>query len=221
MVENSDVENHYLNDFLQQRLPDLGLDFETYGSYVIGLVDDEEDADWEGIMELLQASSESHSDDDNVWAELKNAILKYQEEHKNSRLRREEELKQERMKEDQERLQEEIALAKQAEIDGKKKKEIKHEVDDAKRSLVERFAYDESEQYDNDGKLIGTSNVVETVVSNKDAAMQAHQEKAKEMRSNQKSSKREEQAKTTQSKRDKMQQKEERRNRAQKGERKR
>lgn len=222
MADDYDGRNHYLTDFLNQRLPELGLDFETYGSYVIGLVnDDEEDADWDGIMELLQASSETQSENNIVWVELKKEILKLQQENKDAQVKREEELKQERINEEQKRLQGEIELAKQAELEGQKKEELKPEFDEAKRSLVERYAYDESEQYDKDGNLIGTSNFGETAVNNKDVAMQTRQEKSKEIKSNQKSSKREEQAKTAQAKRDKMRQKEERRNRAQRGERKR
>jgi hypothetical protein len=82
--DNDSDEHHYLDSFLQERLPALGLDYETYGSYVRGLVD-EDDGDtnadvesdnttWDEIMDLLQASSETHCDDSEVWISLKQEI---------------------------------------------------------------------------------------------------------------------------------------------------
>lgn len=67
------MAEHPLTPFLSERFPQLGLDFETYGPYVTGALDVNEDDDdaLEGIMDLLRSSSESHCDDDAVWTELR------------------------------------------------------------------------------------------------------------------------------------------------------
>ena len=97
-------DHHFLADYLEGRLPELGLDYDTYGSYVMGLVpeDDEEvgggadEEEWESILELLQASSESHGDDEQVWLDLKGEIRKRQEEHWASKNKEKEEAKQQK-----------------------------------------------------------------------------------------------------------------------------
>lgn len=71
-------EQHYLDAYLADILPKLGLDFETYGPYVTGT--DEED-DFDDIIELLRASSESHSDDDDSWTDFKLHIEKRRKEY--------------------------------------------------------------------------------------------------------------------------------------------
>lgn len=82
-------EDHYLNSYLSTALPELGLDPETYGPYVTGLfsLDAEEyvqDIDEEEMMqmlELLQSSSETHSDieinddEDNEWSRFRKELM--------------------------------------------------------------------------------------------------------------------------------------------------
>lgn len=218
-----DDESHYLDSFLEERLPALGLDFETYGAYVTGLVtamddDDDDEADWEGILELLQASSESHSDDEEVWAALKEEILKLQAEQHQMLKQEEDQKKQERLNEEQERLQQDIALAKKAEEEAIENSLKPKEVDEAKQALVARYAYDESESYDKDGNLVAKAGE-DKVMTNKDLAVQVTQEKSNAMRQNTGGGKKVEQEKTKKSMEDKKRQKEERRNRATKGER--
>ena len=232
---NTNEQQHYLDSFLQERLPALGLDYETYGSYVRGLVDEDDDDNahiesdnttWDEILDLLQASSETHSDDSEVWIELKQEIQSRRMQHVLEREQQEQRQKQERWAEEHERLAQDIALAKQKaheeelEQQGMMAKKPK-ELDDTKRMLVARYAYDESEMYDKDGNLIaGTGETDEAnMVSNKDAAAMASQEKLRQMKSQKTVSKKEEQQKTKQAKLDKIKLKEERRNRAQKGER--
>lgn len=79
---------HALAPFLEERLPALGLDCETYGSYILPLLtdttaaddDDEagdadaEEEEWDSVFELLRASSETHGDDDRAWTELRRDI---------------------------------------------------------------------------------------------------------------------------------------------------
>ena len=68
-----DDEEHALTEFLSQRLPQLGLDAETYAPYLLPLLnaDEKDDDEWNGVLELLQASSETHSDDDTAWNALR------------------------------------------------------------------------------------------------------------------------------------------------------
>eukprot|EP00548_Thalassiothrix_antarctica_P001664 CAMPEP_0194136240 /NCGR_PEP_ID=MMETSP0152-20130528/6260_1 /TAXON_ID=1049557 /ORGANISM="Thalassiothrix antarctica, Strain L6-D1" /LENGTH=217 /DNA_ID=CAMNT_0038832811 /DNA_START=15 /DNA_END=668 /DNA_ORIENTATION=- len=213
--------NDGLNAFLRERLPKLGLDYDTYGSYVVGLFDDDDDdADWDGILELLQASSDTHSDNDVVWKEFQNDVVQLQEKSTLLLKEKEEKLRNERIKEEKERLQEEIAFIKEQKE--QTSSEEKKELDASKQALMARFEYDESELYDNDGNHVSsTSTTDEKVVTNKEHALQANQEKAKELRANSNYSKKDEQAKTAKAKQSKALQKEERRNRSHKGERKR
>ncbi|KAL7556411.1 hypothetical protein ACA910_017393 [Epithemia clementina (nom. ined.)] len=84
MLATSEDDDHALSDFLRERLPQVGLDYDTYGPYVLPLLlssspsdaDDEEEnkEEWDSVMELLQASSESHSDDNDVWLTLRQDI---------------------------------------------------------------------------------------------------------------------------------------------------
>lgn len=85
-------DNEILHSYLNETLPTLGLDPETYSPYVMGCLaandggnDDEENLeDLDQIMELLCASSETHSDDDTgVWDQFKSEVLKRHEEYRN------------------------------------------------------------------------------------------------------------------------------------------
>ena len=108
-----------------------------------------------------------------------------------------------------------------------------------KKALLDQYAYDTSEQFDNDGNLIDPNCVAtnskgskgnkkgiegeEEVLSNRAAAQKANTEKAQSLRNAQSTgtNKKIEQMKTKSAKLDKMKQKEERRKRASKGERRR
>ena len=96
-------------------------------------------------------------------------------------------------------------------------------MDPAQRALLEQYAYDQSEAYDNEGNLIenNTNEDAEEPVNNRQLAEQMRQEKTQQMRTKSSTSKKEEQMKTKNAKIEKMKQKEERQKRAQKGERKR
>ena len=124
--------------------------------------------------------------------------------------------------------QREMESRKQQESDGK-------EMSAAKKALLDQYAYDTSEQFDNDGNLIDPNAAAnskgnkkggegeEEVLSNRAAAQKANEEKTQSLRKAQSggTNKKTEQMKTKAAKLDKMKQKEERRKRAGKGERRR
>jgi len=154
---SDDPEKHYLAPFLQEKLPELGLDFDTYGSYVIGVVDsaDQEEDEADGIWELLQASSETHSENEDVWTNLREEVASRKEEY----LRTENEAKEKELalqsQTKQAQLAKDIQLAEEM---AKKQEEAAEaapeEVDASKEALLSRFAYDDSEVYDKDGNLV-------------------------------------------------------------------
>lgn len=212
-------EIHALAPFLEERLPALGLDFETYGAYILPLLTDseEDEEEWETVMELLQASSETHSDDDEAWVQLKKDIEEAWGKHCQEVALQEEKEHVERQKEIDEQIAHEREIAQQAALEQKEKSvlEDKHQQDDddAKLALVSRFGYEEPDAVDD--------TEADAPVTNRELAKQLDADKARELRSHKHATKREEQQKTAESKRNKLQAKEERRKRATKGERKR
>jgi hypothetical protein len=103
------------------------------------------------------------------------------------------------------------------------------EMSAAKRALLDQYAYDTTEQYDNDGNLIdpnvsgsGGGGKEEEVMTNRAVAQKANAEKTQDLRNAKNGTqKNEERIKTKNAKLNKLKQKEERRARASKGERKR
>ena len=75
-------EDHYLDEYLSEALPKLGLDAETYGPYVTGFANEDEDTDegLDDLIELLRASSESHGDDDTSWQVFRDEISRRRNE---------------------------------------------------------------------------------------------------------------------------------------------
>lgn len=73
-------EEHYLDSYLAEILPALGLDVETYAPYVT-TADTDEDSDFDEIIELLKASCESDGEDDDAWDNFKKEILRRREEY--------------------------------------------------------------------------------------------------------------------------------------------
>ncbi|GFH52468.1 hypothetical protein CTEN210_08944 [Chaetoceros tenuissimus] len=216
-------ENTKLVEFLNEKLPSLDLDSDTYLSYITGsLSTDEEELD--EIIQLLQASSESYSEDDDTFQQLKKDILQlhtaFQQEME---LKKEQDL-QEKLEQMQLKQKQEFEASllekeqKQKEL--QKKREA--EMDPAKKALIEQYAYDSSVKYDNDGNIIEEdTGAGEQVIGNKALAEKMNKERSQQLKGAAKASKKDEQAKSKQAKMDKMKQKEERRKRAQKGERKR
>eukprot|EP00586_Coscinodiscus_wailesii_P011760 CAMPEP_0172515784 /NCGR_PEP_ID=MMETSP1066-20121228/270531_1 /TAXON_ID=671091 /ORGANISM="Coscinodiscus wailesii, Strain CCMP2513" /LENGTH=229 /DNA_ID=CAMNT_0013296961 /DNA_START=55 /DNA_END=744 /DNA_ORIENTATION=- len=229
------MTEHYLASYLEETLPSLGLDYETYGPYVTGLFpidEDGADADDEGIddiVQLLQSSSETHADDDEVWQSLQKEILKRKKEYDYLETRR---------KEDDAISGKKIALEKarqaleSAKIENTQNLEKKQRAapsgDDAKRiaALVEQYGYadpDEDKDESSAKKKKGAGD--ETVVNdNRENARQL--EKARTANVRHEASKAHQvklsaREATKQQKADKIKAKEERRKKASKGERKR
>jgi hypothetical protein len=228
MADNDDDDTHALAPFLSQRLPALGLDYETYGPYVLPLlqdsVADHDEDEWTSVMELLQASSESHSDDDQAWTKLRVDIETAWQHHcADLRTHEREELHQ-HAQEMQDKLQHDRELAAQTAIDLEQEKKVKKtvpaEMDEAKRALIAMYAFeDDGEQAGGAGGGGSTQDEPEPV-SNRQVAAQAMQERSGELKNQKVATKRDEQQKTANAKKQKAQVKEDRRKRAVKGERK-
>ncbi|EEC44495.1 predicted protein [Phaeodactylum tricornutum CCAP 1055/1] len=213
---SEDEDKHVLAPFLTSRLPQLGLDYETYGPYVLPLLTDEEvdEDEWESVVELLQASSESHGDDEQAWKDLRVQIEEAWRNHKLALDEQEAEFKQNQATRLQEEIEREREIAVEAALMEKDRKEKPAvvEQDAARKALVARFAYDIPDEDDADN---------EGVLSNKEVAAQAKLEQTQGLRQQKVTTKREEQQKTAKARVDKANAKEERRARATKGERKR
>jgi hypothetical protein len=228
-AEASLSEQHYLESFLSVQLPKLGLDYDTYGPYVVGVFTvgessntdaafDEEELD--SVLELLRASSDDHHDDVS-WEQLKRDVIAKHEEYTREFQKVQEKQRHEAQLREQERLRHDIEIARTMPVE--KKKRVA-EMNEQKRALVERFAYEELQEEEAEEE-----SEADIVVSNKHVAHEANATKTttKESRSSAQktkttmTTKREEQAATKQQKLLKMKAKEERRKRATKSERRR
>lgn len=236
--ENSRRPN--LHRLLQERLPQLGLDADMYGPYVWGDedetdLDDDRDGDElsEIVLGVLQASSETHADDDDVWTEL---IEHIQNANKlDSQLRRDE--REKHLLETKTKMEEDLARAKLEEAtviaDDQKKNKSSQVDDEQKRILMQRYGYDVPDEDEDQGIGFGANSSgasqktssaaaagATAPTNNRDVAKAAYQEKSKELRGAQKTTKAEERKKTKEQRTNKAQLKEARRKRATKGERK-
>ena len=225
-----------LHNLLRERLPQLGLDADMYGPYIWGDEDDQaederdDDELSEVVLGVLQASSETHSDDDNVWVNLIEDIKKAN--NLDAELRRQE--REKHLQETKTKMEEDLARAKleeQEQIVEEEKKKSSQVDDEQKRILMQRYGYDKIEDEDTGSgfganssgakaKKSSAAAATTTATNNKDAAKAAYAEKSREMRNAQKSTKAEERKKTKEQKNSKAALKEARRKRAQKGERK-
>ena len=243
-----DAQQHprrpHLHHLLQDSLPKLGLDCETYGPYVWGDEDDDDSDDDKDVDELkvlvlgvLQASSETHSEDDDVWTDLIEQIIKANE--LDSKRRRES--KDRHLQETKTKLEEDLAKAKleeqqqQPEEEDDKNNEKSPEQQkadaEAKRQLMERFGYeldDDDEQTNKNasggggGKKSSSSAktaTTATATTNRDVAAAHNSEKSKAMKNQSKTTKADERKITKQNRSNKEEKKEARRKKAVKGER--
>eukprot|EP00977_Amphora_coffeiformis_P006819 scaffold1498_cov163-Amphora_coffeaeformis.AAC.11 len=222
-------EDHVLTEFLNQRLPTVGLDAETYAPYLLPLLteDDKDDEEWQAVMELLQASSESHSDDDQAFADLRRDIVQAWQAHTDKVAQLQQAESAQRAKELEQTLAQErqAVAAALAEAEERKKAEATKPaaaaVDDpSKRALLSRFAYDQDEDEDNNNNKKGNDEAA-APLTNQQIAEMAQREAQQALRGKAVQTKKEEQQKTAQAKLDKARLKEERRKKATKGERKR
>ena len=208
-------EQHYLEAFLAEALPKLGLDQETYGPYVTGA--DEEDDDLDDIIELLRASSESHSDDDESWAAFKLQIVKRRREYMLKEKEKKETMALDALNLQKESLQREIEIAQSNALEVEQRLEAKKAegISAEKLALMDQYGYEVEGEENVDGDDNGGA-------SNRDHAAKQHVlENAKKTRSQYQQTKKDARAETKQAKADKNAKKEERRKRATKGERKR
>ena len=234
MDSDQDTRRPNLHKLLEERLPALGLDAEMYGPYVWG---DDEDSDGddkdddelrEVVVGVLQASSETHAEDDAVWEELIQGIQAANLQ--DSQLRKEQ--REKHLQETKTKMEEDLARAKKEEAEKQpteEKKKSSQVDDEQKRILMQRYGYDEPAEDEGDGSGFGANSSSASkkpaasggsgVVSNKDAAKAAYLEKSRELRGAQKTTKAEERKKTKEQKANKAQLKEARRKRATKGER--
>jgi hypothetical protein len=217
----AEADAPFLSTFLKERLPELGLDYVTYGSYVLGVetdnFDNEPDEEVNEVVQLLQASSETHSDNQEVWDELASRItemMKLDARQKQIKQKEEVEMQQQKLEKNlaQAKLEqaEKLAEPSSAAVDSKKG----YVDEEAKRALVQRFGYE------NDGDEPGDEDG-EEVQSNRQAAAAVNLEKSRELRTKKVQTKKEEQIKTKEHRMTKEKLKEERQKKAQKGERKR
>ena len=221
-------EEHFLSPYLSNHLPTIGLDYDTYGPYVTGLVDSDDaklDSDgFDDVIELLRASSETHADEDfdSVWEDLKIQIENLCLQESN---RKEEERSKEL--EERQRLAAENSnqLSQQAEEAARKEKQTQtssdrnqaRSADDvARRKLLERYAY-ENEDEDSQGE----DEEDEPFLDNRAVAKQAELEKHRKLRKDFEASKKASKEASAKGKVEKSLAKEERKKRASKGERRR
>ena len=164
-------QQHHLETYLTSILPKIGLDPETYAPYITGVLPtadddndneqrDEEELNEEltGIIELLQASSESHGDDEQTWIDLRSNIQKIDAECRTLQRLSKEKADEDRRLEIESKTRNELELAREAQEE-RRAEELREarerkEMDPAKRALLEQYAYVDSEVYDNDGNLI-------------------------------------------------------------------
>ena len=230
--DSSPTDTPHLSAFLQVRLVELGLDYDTYGPYVLGIEvgndnDEEAQEEIEQVCQLLQASSESetYADDDAIWVELGQQILHHMQLDNDDKLA----MQQAIIQFEKQQLQDQLALAKQEQqVDNPKHETTttttassstsKSSIDDAaKKAMLQRFAYEQ----DDDGIGGATGDEGSGVVTNKQVAQQVNMAKAQELKSKKGvHTKREEQIKTKDDRANKAQAKEDRKKRAVKGERK-
>ena len=213
-----------ITTFLEDRLPALGLDAETYAPYLQPLLTDldieDDDEQWEAVLELLQASSETESDNEEAWTVLRHDCLALRQRYVAWTAAQAQAARQAQQQAQYAAERAQIAkdLERQAKIQHDKKSTDKSTNDDeaaaaAKRALLSRYAYDTPEDETNHNDA--------PVLNNQQAAVQAATEQARALRKEAVTTKKEEQQKTKEAKLAKAKLKEERRKRATKGERKR
>lgn len=228
-------DDHYLDSYLTEVLPRLGLDAEMYTPYVTGFADDDgdDDAGLDDLIELLRASSETHSDDDAAWIEFREEFERRKKEHVGGEEARKEEEINGRRREEERVLEEEIRLAKEHEIEVelKKKEDLlnRDNLSAEKRALMEKFGWcAEDDDADAGGGGTGGGDGGKggdggdaAPASNREYAAQMAKEHSKKQRSMTNTvSKSDSRVETKKAKDDKKAQKEARRKRATKGERK-
>ncbi len=222
MNSGESEEHPLLTLLLNERLPTLGLDIETYGPYIVALfpISDtpgdsigEELEGWDEIVELLKASSELQNLEDSVWEKLRVDLVSTWQSYRELQI----EQHREKLMEKEQHLQKMLEVERDMALMNAETKSNASAVtlngsnnnssidDAAKRALLNRFGYEEDTNVDGGGKEGGTTDS-----SNMTSTKPQHPPVT---------TKREEQQKTKAAQQQKVDAKEERRKRAVKGER--
>jgi hypothetical protein len=236
-------DEHYLTAFLNEQLQALGLDADTYGPYLTGegslfnsdstAGDDDEEVDsdeLDSVLELLQASSETHEEDPDAFAHLKTQLLQRRQQHLVTSKQQHQE-KQELDKQEKQRKKQ-LDLEK-AQLAEKKKEEdrlerLNNQTEDqrlAKLKLVEEYGYEQEDVADEEGDDedgggdAGGGAGGGSLNHNNSTAIEKEKRQAMRQQSSEQKTKAKEE--TKQAKLSKEEAKEDRRKRAQKGERQR
>ena len=221
-------DEHYLTPYLQTFFSTHGLDFEAYGPYVTGTITEDDnltreevDEQLDDLIQLLQASSETHEEDDHAWnVEFRNGVL---------------DLHSKFLEDQQKRVADEnsgglssggtdlVKLAEQIAIQEAPKKNTSTdtEADLAKKMLLERYAYEESDDEDDADQDGDNNGDGDGPIDNRAVAKQMNLEKNQKLRKEAEGNKKMSKEAYAQGKIEKSMAKEERRKRANKGERKR
>ena len=213
--DDDDDDHHALTDFLNDRLPQLGLDAETYAPYLLPLLTEEsqDEDEWTSVLELLQASSETHSDDEDAWQTLRRDIQAAWSAHVAAMAEQEKAASAARAADLATQLAKERQEMEQAQQKIQTAAAASRTTDDAaKRALVARYAFENDD---------ADAQEEAAPLTNKQVAAQTALEQAQALRGQSVQTKKEEQQKTAKAKLEKARLKEERRKKATKGERKR
>lgn len=230
-------KDHYLTSFLNTALPELGLDSDTYTPYVIGLFPSDQvdpnfanEEELDELIELLQSSSETHSDEDHVavWQQLKKDLLEKYEIYVHQTVDKIEQENEKAELENKRKIEvAKLEAAKQEELMAAQKENQKNAVKDERTAaLLDKYGYEDAEEDDNGDKESKSKEKEGTggVVNNRDHAVQIakqQRDKVKSDSTKQVESKKAAKEATKNQKAEKIRLKEERRKKAAKGERRR
>lgn len=219
-------EDHYLDSYLSETLPALGLDVETYAPYVTGYADDDDDdggSSLDELIELLQASSESSSDGehDAAWENFRKEIIQRRKDYLSGENVRKELQALEIQATTNANLQKEIALAQKnaLEVEARKQQELEaskvENMSKEKIALMSQYGYEDAE----DAEIGLDGGALENLMTNRDHAATVSLQNTQKQRSGNTQTKQEARQVTAKAKEDKNAKKEERRKKAGKRER--
>ncbi|KAL3816102.1 hypothetical protein ACHAXA_004527 [Cyclostephanos tholiformis] len=219
-------DDHYLDSYLTEILPALGLDAETYAPYVTGYANNNSDDDGESLdelIELLRESSEIDGEDD-AWENFRKEIsLRRQDYLAEVDLRKELSVL-EIQAATHANLQKEIELSQKnaLEIDARKQVQLVNDKPEnmsaEKIALIRKFGYEDS---DDDAQRGHDDGDTEAPNTNHDQAAALLLQKAQKLKSAPKQTKNDARQETKKMKADKNAKKEARRKKAEKRERQR
>jgi hypothetical protein len=222
---DSNVASNVASDITATATP---IDFDLVEGDSLDTLNNAEE--WESVLELLQASSDSHSEDTTVWTALQRDIVdtftrqvRLEQHFRRAQFQQDE---AQRIAHEQEERHLALKAAEVEQLEQERKLAAANQTicvqDEVKRALVSRFAYEEDDDEEKNGTTTAAAaSALPPILNNRDVAKQVEVQKAQELRAHKTQTKREEQAKTKESKLHKEKLKEARQQRAVKGERRR